>query len=305
MEIAVIAGAGPAGLTASIYAARAGLAPLVLEGPVPGGQLTVSEAVENYPGFPEPVTGSALMARCREQAQRFGVRFSKCDVEAVWREGDVLTIRTPDGDIETQALVIATGAEARRLGVPGETQFCGRGVSGCATCDGAFFEDRNVVVVGGGNTAMQDALLLSRIAARVTIVHRRDRMRAEACEVERVKRLPNVEWMVPWVVEQIMGADVVDGIVAGHRQSGETRRIPCDGVFVAIGHTPRSGPFVKLVETDPEGYVRVRPGSAQTSTPGVFACGDVCDAVYKQAIVAAAQGCMAAMDVQRYIGKET
>jgi len=301
MEEVVIAGSGPAGLTAAIYTARSGLSPLVLEGPVAGGQLIVSHEVENYPGFPEPVSGMELMDRFRKQAERFGARFKTGVVEEVKRRDNVIEVDTSAQRIEAATLIIATGAEARRLPVPTEPKFYGRGVSGCATCDGPFFRDKHVLVVGGGNTAMQDAVFLTRFASKVTIVHRRDYLRAAPVEVEKAKNNTKIEWMIPWVVEEIVGNDVVIGAVLKNSENGQTHRIRCDGIFVAIGHNPKTEIFKDLVETDEKGFIRVKAGSTRTSTPGVFACGDVCDPVYKQAVVAAGYGCMAAMDVERYV----
>jgi len=301
METVVIAGSGPAGLTAAIYTARSELGPLVLEGLVPGGQLIVSHEVENYPGFPEPVSGMELMDRFRKQAERFGARFKTEAVEEVKRRDSVFEVGTSAEKIYTETLIIATGAEARRLPIPTEPKFYGKGVSGCATCDGPFFRDKHVLVVGGGNTAMLDAVFLTRFASKVTIVHRRDYLRAAPVEVEKAKSNTRIEWMIPWVVEEIVGNDVVTGSVLKNRETGETRQIKCDGVFVAIGHDPKTEAFKELVETDENGFIQVEAGSTRTSTPGVFACGDVRDPVYKQAVVAAGHGCMAAMDVERYI----
>ena len=302
MEQLVIAGAGPAGLTAAIYAARANLSPLVFEGPMPGGQLTVSYGVENYPGFPEPLSGMALMDRFRKQAARFGVRFDPAAIERVAGAADVFKVQTSDGFLETKALIIATGAQARRLPVPSEKRFYGKGVSGCATCDGFFFSDKSVLVVGGGNTAMQDALFLTRFASNVTIVHRRTYLRADPIEVGKARKNPRIKWMIPWVVEDILGNDLVTGAKLRNTGSDEVREVNCEGVFVAIGQEPKTEAFSDVVETDEKGFIIVAPGTTKTSTEGVFACGDVCDREYKQAVVAAGQGCMAAMAVERYLG---
>ncbi|NOR78898.1 MAG: thioredoxin-disulfide reductase [Methanophagales archaeon] len=300
-ENVVIAGAGPAGLTAAIYTARSGLNPLVLEGFVPGGQLIVSPEVENYPGFPEPISGMELMDRFRKQTEQFGARFKMEVIEKVKRGNDIFEVDTGIERIETETLIIATGAEARRLDIPSEPKFYGKGVSGCATCDGAFFRDKEILVVGGGNTAIQDAVFLTRFASKVTIVHRRDYFRAVPAEMEKAKSNPKIEWLIPWVVEEIIGDNVVTGAVLKNRETGETQQIPCSGIFVAIGHDPQSKAFKELVETDKNGFILVEAGSTRTSTPGVFACGDVCDPVYKQAVVAAGHGCMAAMDLEQYI----
>ena len=304
MEKVVIAGSGPAGLTAAIYTARANLNPMVLQGPVPGGQLVVSYEVENYPGFVEPVAGADLMERFREQAARFGTRFSTAGVLRASRDGDRIRLETDDGDVETATLVIATGAEARRLPIPSEPAFYGRGVSGCATCDGAFYRDQDVLVVGGGNTAMEDAMFLTRFARRVTVVHRRDYFRAAAIEVDKCRRHPKIEWMIPWTVEEITGdGSGVTGAVLRHAASGEIRAVACQGIFVAIGHDPKTEPFKSLVEVDAEGFIVADDGSTRTSAPGVFACGDVRDRRYKQAVLAAGHGCMAALDVEQYLGQ--
>jgi len=302
MEQLVIAGSGPAGLTAAIYAARADLGPLVFEGLTPGGQLTVSYEVENYPGFSEGLSGMELMERFRKQAKRFGARFDPAAIEGVSKADNVLTVRTNSSRLEARALIIATGAQARRLPVPSEKRFYGKGVSGCATCDGFFFRGKRVLVVGGGNTAMQDALFLTRFASKVTIVHRREYLRAVPIEIAKAKKNPKIEWMIPWVVEDILGNDVVTGAILRNPQTNEVREVACDGIFVAIGHDPRTEAFKELVETDENGYIIVQPGTTQTSAEGVFACGDVCDRDYRQAIVAAGHGCMAAMAVQRYLG---
>ncbi len=304
MEKIVIAGSGPAGLTAAIYAARADLNPLVLEGPAPGGQLVVSHEVENYPGFAESISGAELMAACKQQAERFGARFQFSSVEDVTREGDVIHVKTDAGDIETQTLVIATGAEARRLPIESEARFYGKGVSGCATCDGAFFRDQDVLVVGGGNTAMEDAIFLTRFAKSVTIVHRREYLRAATIEVDKCKNHPKISWRIPWVIEEILGDDSgVTGVKLKCVDSGEVEELSCQGVFVAIGHDPKTAPFERVVDTDEDGFIVVEPGTCQTSCPGVFACGDVRDPVYKQAVLAAGHGCMAALDVEKYIGQ--
>jgi thioredoxin reductase (NADPH) len=304
MEKVVIAGTGPAGLTAAIYTARANLNPLVLEGPAPGGQLVVSHEVENYPGFPEAISGAELMQRFRDQAERFGARVQLTSVQSAVRDGDIIRLETDHGEIETETLVVATGAEARRLPIPSEPQFYGKGVSGCATCDGAFFREQDVLVVGGGNTAMEDAMFLTRFASKVTIVHRREYLRAAPVEVEKCKQNEKIEWMIPWVIEEILGdATGVTGAILKQSETGEIREVACQGIFVAIGHDPKTEAFKDLVEMDDEGFITAEPGSTRTSTPGVFACGDVRDPQYKQAVLAAGHGCMAAIDVERYLGQ--
>ncbi len=304
MENVVIAGSGPAGLTAAIYTARAGLAPLVVEGFSPGGQLTVTTAVENFPGLLDPVSGFDLMETFRLQAERFGVRFQRGTIESVEKSGKGFILHTDEADILAKALVIATGAEARRLSVMGEPKFYGRGVSGCATCDGPFFRGKHVLVVGGGNTAIEDAVYLSTVASQVTIVHRRNEFRADHIELERARKIPSIKWKTPWVIDEITGDKIVEGAILRNTKTGETERIDCAGIFVAIGHTPKTAPFANLVLLDSEGYIQVQQKTTETTTPGVFACGDVCDPVYQQAVVAAGQGCMAAFDVQKYLRKE-
>ena len=304
MENVVIAGSGPAGLTAAIYTARANLNPLVIEGPAPGGQLTVSFEVENYPGFPGTTSGAELMDRFRKQAERFGARFQSGSINKAEKDGGIIRLETDNGTIETRSLIIATGAEARRLPIPSEKEFYGKGVSGCATCDGAFYRDRDVLVIGGGNTAMEDAMFLTKFARKVTIVHRREYLRAAPIEVEKCKNNPKIEWMIPYVVEEILGdASGVSGARLKNMETGEIKEVDCYGIFVAIGHNPKTEAFEGLVEKDAEGFIVLQPGTTSTSTPGVFACGDVSDPKYKQAVLAAGFGCMAAIDVGRYLGK--
>ena len=301
MENVVIVGTGPAGLSAAIYAARADLKPLVIEGTTPGGQLVVSPEIENYPGFPVAMSGMELMELFKKQAERFGAGFLTGDIVAVKaREGGYVLDRGAE-TIETRTVIIATGALARRLPIPSEPRFYGRGVSGCATCDGAFFRDRDVIVVGGGNTAMEDAVFLTRFAKSVTIVHRREYLRAAPIEVKKARDNPKIKWMIPWVVEEIAGDTVVTGAKLQNTKTGEIRHLACDGIFVAVGHDPKTELFRHLVDCDEHGFVKVGPGSARTTAPGVFACGDVCDPVYKQAVVAAGTGCMAALDAQKYL----
>ena len=302
MEKLVIAGSGPAGLTAAIYSARADLSPLVFDGPSPGGQLTVSHEVENYPGMELPLSGMELMKRFRKQAERFGTRFDSAAVEHVAKGDDIFKVHAGDKVVETKALIIATGAEARRLPIPSEKKFYGKGISGCATCDGFFFKDKKVIVVGGGNAAMQDAVFLTRFASKVTVVHRREYLRADPIEAQKAKKNSKTEWMIPYIVEEILGNDLVTGARLKNTESGEMFQIECEGIFVAIGHEPKTEVFKDVVETDEKGFIIVQPGSTRTSTDGVFACGDVCDREYKQAVVAAGQGCMAAMEAERYLG---
>jgi thioredoxin reductase (NADPH) len=301
MENVVIIGSGPAGLTAAIYAARAELSPVLYEGMVPGGQLIVSNEVENYPGFPETLSGAELIDCFRKQAERFGTKIITEEVQKIEKNGMVFTVHTPSGAVQAKSLIAATGAVARRLPIPSEKKFYGRGVSGCATCDGAFFRDKHVLVVGGGNTAMEDAIFLTRFAAKVTIVHRRDYFRAAPIEVKKARKNPKIEWKIPRVLEEITGDQTVSGALLRNPETGETEEISCDGIFVAIGHDPQTEIFTGLAECDQHGFIITEERSTRTSTPGFFACGDVMDPVYKQAVTAAGTGCMAALDAQKYL----
>ncbi len=307
MDNIVILGSGPAGLTAAIYAARANLEPVVVEGMAPGGQLTQTSEIENFPGFPEPIGGFELMDRMRRQAERLGVRFIQDEAESVAlgsAAGDVHRIRLAfTGDaLETRALIIATGASARYLGLPSEEALKGHGVSGCATCDGAFFKGRDVAVVGGGDTALADALYLARLCRNVTLVHRRDAFRAAKSTVDRALATPNIT--VKWnaVVDEVrdVSAKTVTGVRLRDVRTGELSVLSIDGLFVAIGHTPNTALFKGLVDLDPAGYVVADHGC--TKVPGVFAAGDVQDSRYRQAVAAAGSGCVAALEAERYIG---
>jgi thioredoxin reductase (NADPH) len=306
MHEVVIIGSGPAGLTAAIYLARANLAPVVIEGFAaggpPGGQLTTTTDVENYPGFPEGVTGPDLMDQMRRQAERFGTTFVSGDVLSVSRVGTSFSIAVEDGDaIGAKAVILATGATARYLGLPNEERLKGRGVSGCATCDGAFFRDQVVVVVGGGDTAMEDASYLTRMCKRVHVIHRRDKLRASKYMAERA--LANEKIVFEWnsIMVDVLGAETVTGVRLRDVRTGEDRDLACDGVFLAIGHTPNSGTVAHLVELDEKGYVKTDGFTTRTATPGLFAAGDIMDSVYRQAVTAAGAGCKAALDVERYL----
>lgn len=301
MENIIIIGSGPAGLSAAVYAARAELEPLMYEGSTPGGQLMVSSEVENYPGFDETVAGAELIKHMRDHAERFNTRFIQESVEAVIHNDGYFTVRSASGEKQTKTVIAATGAVARRLPIPSEKKFYGKGVSGCATCDGAFFRDKEVLVVGGGNTAMEDARFLTRFAKKVTIVHRRDYLRAAPIEVSQTKKLEKVHWMIPYVVEEIRGENLVESAVLKNTETGETKEISCNGIFVAIGHDPQTELFSELVATDDNGFIQTEEGSTRTRTPGLFACGDVMDPVYQQAVTAAGTGCMAALDAQKYL----
>jgi thioredoxin reductase (NADPH) len=301
MEQVTIIGSGPAGYTAAIYAARASVQPVVFEGLTPGGQLTVSHEVENYPGYATPKSGAELMEAFKAQAERLGARIVAEQVTSVERKDAQFVLATDSGVVESRVVIAATGAEARRLPIPAEKKFYGRGVSGCATCDAAFFRGKTVLVVGGGNTAIDDALFLTRFARAVTMVHRRDYFRAAPSAVEKARRHPQISWRIPFTVEDILGDNEVTGAVLKNVATGATESIACDGIFVAIGHEPQSGLFAALADRDEHGYIKVASGSTATRTPGLFACGDVMDPLYKQAVTAAGTGCMAALDAQRYL----
>ena len=302
MEKIIIAGSGPAGLTAAIYAARSGLEPLVLEGMQPGGQLTQTEVVENFPGFPDGIDANELMARMKRQAERFGARFQMDEMTGVARtETGVAVDCMVGGRVETVALIVATGATARKLGLESEAKLTGRGVSGCAVCDGAFYKGKAVVVIGGGDTAMGDALYLARICTEVTVVHRRDEFRASKVMADRVLANPRIK--VAWnsVVEEILGVEerAVRGIRLRNKVTGEISDVPVSGVFVAIGHAPSTAWANGLLDLDEEGYIK--SANALTNVPGIFVAGDVQDRINKQAVTAAASGCAAALAAERYV----
>ena len=302
MEKIIIAGSGPAGLTAAIYAARSGLEPLVLEGMQPGGQLTQTEVVENFPGFPDGIDANELMARMKRQAERFGARFQMDEMTGVARtETGVAVDCMVGGRVETVALIVATGATARKLGLESEAKLTGRGVSGCAVCDGAFYKGKAVAVIGGGDTAMGDALYLARICTEVTVVHRRDEFRASKVMADRVLANPKIK--VAWnsVVEEILGVEerAVRGIRLRNKVTGEISDVPVSGVFVAIGHAPSTAWANGLLDLDEEGYIK--SANALTNVPGIFVAGDVQDRINKQAVTAAASGCAAALAAERYV----
>jgi thioredoxin reductase (NADPH) len=301
----LILGTGPAGYTAAIYAGRAFLEPLVIEGLQPGGQLTTTTDVENFPGFPEGVQGPELMEIFRRQAARFGARFQPGTATRVDLGKRPLSIWIDDEEHTADALIVATGASAKYLGLPSEEKLRGYGVSACATCDGFFYRGKEVVVVGGGDTAMEEATFLTRFATRVTIIHRRDQFRASKVMQKRALENPKID--VAWnsVVEEVLGepGEGVHGVRVRDVKTGHRREIRCDGYFVAIGHHPNTDVFIGQLEMDESGYLRVAAGSTRTSVPGVFAAGDVADKVYRQAISAAGTGCMAAIDAERYLAE--
>jgi thioredoxin reductase (NADPH) len=301
----LIVGSGPAGYTAAIYAARAMLDPVLVSGFQPGGQLMITTDVENYPGFAEPIQGPWLMEQMQKQAEHVGTTMiADHIVEAHLKERPIRLVGDSGTTYTTEALIIATGAQARWLGLPSEEKFQGFGVSACATCDGFFFRGKEVAVVGGGNSAVEEALYLSNIASKVTVIHRRDSFRAEKILQERLLARPNVHVVWDSVVEEILGGGEppgVTGIRLRNTHSGATSDLKVDGVFVAIGHSPATSLFVGQLDMKPGGYIQTRPNSTATSIPGVFAAGDVADDVYRQAVTAAGLGCMAALEAERWL----
>ncbi len=305
MRNLIIVGSGCAGNTAAIYAARANLKPLVVTGHEPGGQLSLTTLVENFPGFPEGIQGPELVTNMRRQAERFGAEYVQGSVTEADLSRRPFRIRIDEQWEECRALIIASGASARWLGLPSEQKLIGRGVSSCATCDGFFFRDKLIMVVGGGDSAMEEAIFLTRFGRQVTIVHRRDQFRASKIMLERARANPKIRWITKAVVEEVF--DVEKGLVTGVRlrdvESGRTWEEPVDGLFIAIGHVPNTAPFRGQIELDPDGYI-VSKGGARTSVPGVFHAGDVQDRVYRQAVTAAAAGCMAAIEAERFLEAE-
>ena len=299
----IIIGSGPAGYTAAIYAARAALNPVVFEGALDsGGALMNTTEVENFPGFPDGVMGPELMDQMRSQAERFGARLISDDAEAVDLTGKVKKVTDSAGKVwEAKAVILAMGSGYRKLGVDGEEQLSGRGVSWCATCDGAFFRDKPIAVIGGGDSAVEEATFLTRFASRVTLVHRRDELRASKAMVSRAEKDPKLDFAWNSVVESVNGNARVESVTLRDTVTGETRRLEVSGVFVAIGHDPRSALVKGQVELDEAGYVKVVAGSQATNLPGVFACGDLVDRTYRQAITAAGSGCRAALDAERWL----
>ncbi|HVG80359.1 MAG TPA: thioredoxin-disulfide reductase [Patescibacteria group bacterium] len=299
----IIIGAGPAGYTAAIYAARANLAPLLFTGLQAGGQLTLTTSVENYPGFVDGVMGPDLMETMRKQAERFGTEIVGEDVTAVDFTRRPFRVNVAEVTHEAETVIMATGATAKLLGLPGERELMGHGISTCATCDGFFFRDQDIMVVGGGDSALEEALYLARLGRRVDVVHRRDSLRASKIMQERAQANPKISFIWDTVVERIADPAIgkVTAVVLRNLKTGEVSERKVDGLFVAIGHTPNTSLLQGQVELLPNGYVKVEPGTTRTSVPGVFAAGDVADFTWRQAITAAGTGCMAALEAERYL----
>jgi len=300
MERVIIIGSGPAGLTAAVYAARANLKPLVLAGGLYGGQLMLTTEVENYPGFPEGIMGPDLMMKFREQAERFGARIENVDVTEVDFTNGPLTVRTFDDEFQSKTVILATGASARWLEIPGEEKLRGRGVSTCATCDGAFFRDKHIVVAGGGDSAMEEALFLTRFGHKVTVIHRRDAFRASKIMADRALNHPKIDVLWNTVIEGVLGDGTMSGLRLRNVNDGSEYDFDADALFIAIGHTPNTGIFKGQIDLDSAGYI-VSVDGTSTNVEGVFVAGDVHDIRYKQAITAAGSGCKAAMDAERYL----
>jgi len=302
----VIIGTGPAGLTSAIYLARANMEPVVIEGWQPGGQLTTTTEIENFPGFPDGILGSELMSNMRKQAQRFGATFKTGSVKSVDMSQRPFVLDVEGlGEVKAHSVIISTGASAKYLGIPGEQDNIGRGVSTCATCDGFFFRGKKIIVIGGGDSAMEEAGFLTRFASSVTVVNRREELRASKIMQDRARANEKVEWALNRTpLEVVAGPMGVTGLKVLNNATGEEELIETDGVFIAIGHTPNTGFLNGQITTDGSGYIQVIPGTSTTNVPGVFACGDVQDNKYRQAITAAGSGCMAALECERYLEEQ-
>jgi thioredoxin reductase (NADPH) len=305
VENVIIIGSGPAGYTAALYTARADLQPLVIEGFMWGGLLQQTTDVENFPGYPQGVMGPEMMQQLRDQAERFGTRFITDNATKVEPgvDGAPHKVYIEDEVYEARSLILAMGAEHKKLGVPGEEELGGRGVSYCATCDAAFYKDRTTIIVGGGDSAMEEAIFLAKFSSKVTIVHRRDEFRASAIMIDRARSTPNIEFLTPYVVEEFVAGEsgVLDLARVRHMETGETRELPMSGAFIAVGHEPQSEIVRGIVPTDDEGYVITQGKSTRTEVPGVFAAGDLVDHTYRQAVTAAGSGCTAALDAEWYL----
>ena len=301
----VILGSGPAGLTAAIYAARANLKPIVVAGNEPGGQLTITTEVENYPGYADGVQGPEMMAQFRKQAERFDTQFKSGNVASVELSQRPFTLHLESGEVVTcDALIISTGASAQWLGLDSETRLRNRGVSACATCDGFFFRDKPLAVIGGGDTAMEEALYLTNFATKVSVIHRRDQLRASKVMQERALKNDKIEFVWDSVVEEVLGEDSVTGLKLRNLKTGEESGLAVDGMFVAIGHVPNTQLFKGQLDMDDMGYLKVQPGTTYSSMEGVFVSGDAADPVYRQAVTAAGTGCMAAIDAERWLAAQ-
>jgi thioredoxin reductase (NADPH) len=302
----IVIGSGPAGCTAALYLARANLIPLVLEGLQPGGQLTITTDVENYPGFPEGVLGPTLMELMRKQAERFGAKFVFETVESVNFKEHPFKITTDRTTHECDAVIVAAGASALQLGLPSEKAMQGFGVSYCATCDGFFFRNKQIAVVGGGDSAMEEATYLTKFASNVTVIHRRDELRASKIMQDRARSNPKIEFLLDSTVDLVHGSKEtgVTALTVRNLKTGHSRELPMQGMFVAIGHSPNTKPYVGQLELDEKGYIVTKPNSTLTNIQGVFACGDAVDHVYRQAVTAAGTGCMAALDCERWLTHE-
>ena len=299
----IIIGGGPAGYTAALYAARANLDPLVIEGFQWGGQLMMTSDVENYPGYRDGIMGPAMMEDFRRQAERFGTEFVTDDVTRVDFSERPFRVWVEKREYRAKAVIVATGASARWLGLDSETRLKGRGVSACATCDGAFFKEKHIYVVGGGDSAFEEALFLTRFGIRVTLVHRRDEFRASQIMIDRANANEKIGFLTPYVVEEVLGESFINGLRLRHVDTGEPLEVEAGALFVAIGHDPNTALFVDQLEHDENGYLLTKPGSTETNVPGVFAVGDVQDHVYRQAITAAGSGCMGALDAERFLAE--
>ena len=298
----LILGSGPAGLTAAVYSARANLSPLLIDGSQPGGQLTLTTDVENFPGFPKGIMGPQLIQDMRAQAERFGTQFRHGHVTAVGLDSQPFQV-TVDGEetIKTKTLIVSTGASANLLGLPSESRLMGHGVSTCATCDGFFFKGKEIAVVGGGDSAVEEATFLTKFASKVTLIHRRDKLRASKIMQDRAMNNEKITFQWNSTLEEVMGDKVVTGVRLRNTQTDQTEELALSGVFVAIGHTPNTSLFKGKIDMDDAGYIRTQPYRSSTNIPGVFAAGDVQDSNYRQAITAAGSGCMAAIDAERYL----
>jgi thioredoxin reductase (NADPH) len=300
----IVIGGGPAGYTAALYAARANLQPLVIEGFSWGGQLMTTTDVENYPGYPDGIMGPDMMAEFRRQAERFGTEFVTDNVTRVDFSERPFRVWVEDEEYQARSVIVATGASARWLGLDSEERLKGRGVSACATCDGAFFKDKHIVVVGGGDSAFEEGLFLTRFGYKVTLVHRRDEFRASPIMVDRARVNEKIEFKTPYVVDEVLGDESISGVRLRNAETGETEEVSAGGLFVAIGHDPNTKLFLDQLDHDENGYLVTQPGTTETNVPGVFAAGDVQDHVYRQAVTAAGSGCMAALDAERFLAAE-